>query len=264
MSNLMKHRWFELRHQPVFILTIVICYAFSFFLVGMVGEHYMTDSPMVAGVTQDWMGLFMNSTADMIFPLLIIGGTFTSMILGQQFTTRTVNLEIAAGHSRKNVFASQSIIGFAVINITVLPAIIIGSLFWVGRVPMPLAAVVFPYLIRVIVLLSLLNSSLFSACILFMVLFRDTAKTMAVSALFLFFVCFAVPMFEESLAKAPGTLYPISPTLPLYLNPAFLVRYVLYSTLTPAQGILSAVIAIGWSAVFLGAAYCIFRRCELK
>lgn len=264
MSNLMKHRWFELRHQPAFGLTLAICYAFSLFLIGTVGDHYRTDPPMVAGVTPDWMGLFMNATADCIFPLMIISGTFTAMMLGQQFSSRTVDLEISSGHSRTEIFASQSIVGFAMINLTILPAILIGCLLWADRVPMPSAAVAFPYLIRVLFLLLLLNCSLFSACILFVVLFRDTAKTMAVSALFLLIVCWTMPMLEQPLAKAPGTLYPLMPTLSLYLHPAFLMRYVLYSTLTPAQGVWSAGIAIGWSALFLGATYCVFRRCELK
>lgn len=224
----------------------------------------MTGSPIVAGVTADWMGLFMNSAADCIFPLTIISGAFTAMMLGQLFSSRTIDLEIAAGHSRKEVFASLSSVGCAVINLTVLSAILIGCLLWVGRVPMPSANVVFPYLIRALFLLFLLNCSLFSACVLFVVLFRDAAKAMASSALFLLLVCWTMPMLEQPLAKAPGTLYPLAPTLSLYLHPAFLLRYVLYSTLTPAQEIWSAGIAIGWSVLFFGGAYCIFRRCELK
>lgn len=264
MSNLMKHRWYELRHQPAFGLTLAICYAFSLFLIGTVGDHYRTDSPMVAGVTPDWTGLFMNATADSIFPLMIISGTFTAMMLGQQFSNRTVDLEISAGHSRKEIFASQSIVGFAVINITVLPAILIGCLLWAGRVPMPSAAAAVPFLVRAMLLLLLLNCSFFSACILFAVLFRDTAKTMAVSALFLLIACWTMPMLEAPLARTPGAVYPLTPTLALYLHPAFLMRYALYVPLTPAQVLWTAGVAAGWSALFLGAAYCIFRRCELE
>jgi ABC-2 type transport system permease protein len=264
MSNLMKHRWYELRHQPIFWLTLAICYAFALFLIGTVGEHYMTDSPMVAGAAHDWMGLFMNAAADSILPLIMISGAFTAAILGQQFSSRTVGLEISAGHSRFEIFASQSIAGFAVINLTVLPAILLGCLCWAGRVPMPSAAVVIPYLIRVFLLLLLLDFSAFSACILFLVIFRDTAKTMAVSALFLLIATWIMPALEQPLAKAPGAIYPLAPTLPLLLHPAFLMRFVLYSTLTPLQGLWSAGVAAGWSAFFLVIAYCVFRKCELK
>jgi ABC-2 type transport system permease protein len=264
MSNLMKYRWFELRHQPAFYLLIAICYAFSLFLIGAVGEHYMTDTPMVAGVTRDWSGLFMNAAADLIFPLTILSGTFTAMLLGRQFSSRNIDLEIAAGHSRSEVFFSLSLIGFAVVNLAVLPAIPVGCLVWAGRIPMPSAGAFLPYLIRVLLLLMLLNCALFSACILFAVVFRDTARSMAVSALFLLTACWTMPMLQERLPKAPGTLYPKEPTLALYLHPAFLMRYSLYSTLTPHEVLWSCAVAVGWIVLFLSAAYCIFRRCELK
>ena len=264
MENLMKHRWFEIKHNPIFWMTFAICCAFTLFLIGGVGKHYLTDSPMVAGVSYNMQGLFMASTADCIFPLLIISGVFTSMILSQQFSSRTIDQEIAAGHSRTEIFFSQCIIGFAVPNITILLAIFIGCLRWAGSIPMVSAEIIIPYLARVVILLFLLNFSLFSACILFAVLFRDTAKTMAVSALFLLIACWTMPALQAPLTKAPGTLYPVSPTLPLLLHPAFLMRYVLYSTLTFTQGIEAAGVAIGWAALFLSAAYCEFRQCELK
>ena len=264
MNNLIKHRWFEIRHNPIFWMTFAICCVFTIFLIGVEGKHYLTDTPMVAGVSYNMQGLFMASTADCIFPLLIISGAFTAMMLGQQFSSRTINQEIAAGHSRAEIFLSQCMVGFVVPNITILLAIFIGCLRWVGSIPMPSAEEIIPYVVRAIILLLLLNFSLFSACILFVVLFRDTAKTMAVSALFLLIACWTMPALEQPLTKAAGTLYPITPTLPLLLHPAFLMRYVLYSTLTFAQGIAAAGVAIGWIILFLSIAYCTFRRCELK
>lgn len=264
MNNLIKHRWFELRHNPILWMTFAICCVLTLLLIGVTGEHYLTDSPMVAGVSHDWLGLFMNSTADCIFPLLMISGAFTSMMLGQQFSSRTIDQEIAAGHSRAELFFSHCMVGFVVPGTTVLLAIVIGCLRWVGSFPMPSAEAAIPYFFRVVVLLPLLGFSLFSACILFVVLFRDTAKTMAVSALFLLIACWTMPALEQSLPKAPGTLYPITPTLPLLLHPAFLMRYVLYSTLTFTQGIEAAGVAVGWAVLFLSVAYCVFRRCELK
>lgn len=264
MSNLMKHRWFELRHNGIFWLTFVICFAFTLVVIGTIGDHYMTDAPMVAGVTHDWLGLFQNSAADCLLPLLIISGTFTALILGQQYSNRTINQEIAAGHSRAELFASQCVIGFTVPNLTVLSAVLVGCLCWAGRVPMPSASEAFPFLMRVLALLLLLDFSLFSACMVFVVLFRDTSKTMAVSALFLMVTCWTMPALEQSLTKAPGTIYPLVPTTVLLLHPAFLIRYALYSNLSLSQGLMSAGVAVGWSVLFLCCAYCIFRRCELK
>ena len=99
-------------------------------------------------------------------------------------------------------------------------AILVGCLCWAGRVPMPSASEALPFLVRVLVLLLLLDFSLFSACMVLVILFRDTAKTMALSALFLMVVCWTMPALEQSLAKAPGTIYPLVPTTVLLLHPA--------------------------------------------
>ncbi len=261
MSNIIKYRYFELKHNRILWLTFFICVAFAFILIG---PHYLTEEPMVPGITNDLQGLFMASTADCIFPLLIISGAFTAMMLGQQFTDRTIDLEITAGHSRVEIFADQCFVGFIVPNITIILSILIGCLRWAGSIPIPLSATAILFFARAVIFLMLLNFSLFSACILFAVLFRDTAKTMAVSAFFLLIVCWTMPALEQPLTKAPGTLYPVTPSLPLLLHPAFLMRFVLYSKLTFAQGAWVAGVAAGWSILFLGIAYCIFRRCELK
>lgn len=259
MSNLIKYRCFELRHNLILRLMFLICVVFAWILIS---PHYLTDPPMVPGIPNNMQGLFMASAADCIFPLLIISGAFTAMMLGRQFSDRTVDLEISAGHSRKELFAVQCLEGFVLPGVTVLLALFLGCLHWVGS--LSISGTSISLIARTVLLFLLLCFSLFSACILFAVLFRDTAKTMAVSAFFLLIACWTMPAMEQPLAKLPGTLYPVSPSLPLLLHPAFLMRYVLYPTLTLGQGIWAAGVAVGWSILFLGTAYCIFRRCELK
>lgn len=259
MSNLIKYRCFELRHNLILWLMFLICVVFAWVLIS---PHYLTDPPMIPGIPNNMQGLFMASAADCIFPLLIISGAFTSMMLGRQFSDRTIDLEIAAGHSRAAIFTVHCCAAFVIPGATVLLAILIGCLRWAGSVP--LSGGELSFFVRAILLLLLLSFSLVSSCILFAVIFRDTAKTMAVSAFFLLIACWSMPAIQQPLTKVPGTLYPTVPSLPLLLHPAFLMRYVLYPALTPGQGIWSAVIAAMWSALFLGAAYCIFRHRELK
>ncbi|MFD1176713.1 ABC transporter permease subunit [Paenibacillus puldeungensis] len=264
MSNLLKHRWYEIRHNPIFWITLAVCCAFALLVTNFTGLKYLTDPPMVVGISYNIQGFFSALTADIIFPLLIISGAFTAMMLGQMYSERTIDQEIAAGHSRISIFASQCIIGFAVPNIAVFLAIFSGCLRWVGSIPAPSAGEMLPYLFRVIILLLLLNFSLFSVCTFIVVLFRDTAKTITISALFLLVACWTMPALEQVAPHVHGTLYTNAPSLSLLLHPAFLMRYVLYSTLTPLQGLWSAGVAIGWTVLFLGIAYCVFRRCELK
>lgn len=204
MSNLIKHRWFEIRHNPVFWLMFSACCAFALFDIGGGGFSYVTGTPMVAGVTRDWKGLFMNSAADCIPPLLIIGGTLAAMMLSRQFSGRTVDQEVAAGHGRIEILASECAAGFAVPGVPVLISLFAGCLCWAGRLPMPSAPEAAPYFVRVAVLLLLLIFSLSSACIFFVALFRDTAKTTAASALFLTAVCWTMAALEQPLAKIPG------------------------------------------------------------
>jgi len=219
---------------------------------------------MVAGISYDIQGFFSALTADAIFPLLIISGAFTAMMLGQIFSDRTIDQEITAGHSRKSIFVSQCITGFFVSNIAVFLAILVGCLRWAGSIPYPSAGEMLPYLFRSVVLLILLNFSRFSACILIVILMRDIAKTITTSALFLLVACWSMPAVEQTVPQVHGTLYTIYPSLPLLLHPAFLMRYALYSTLTPFQGLWTAGVALGWTILFLGIAYCMFLRCELK
>ena len=261
MSNLFKCRWFTLRHNRILWMTCLICFVFA---IVIIGPHYLTDAQMVAGASNNFQGLFMASTADCIFPLLIISGTFTVMILGRQFSDRTVGQEIAAGHSRMEIFLSECLVGFILPGATSLLAILLGCIRWVGCMPLSPILTAVPYFVRTILLLLILSFSLFSPCILFLMLFRDAVKAMAASAFFLFFLCFIMAASLGSSAIVPGTAYTVAPTLPLLLNPDFLMRYVLYSTLTPAQGLWAVCVAVVWMALFLSMAYGIFRRCELK
>lgn len=264
MSNLLKHRWFEIRHNPILWITIAVCCAFTLLVTNFTGLKYLTDPPMAAGISYNIQGYFTALAADIIFPLLIISGAFTAMMLGNLFSDRTIDHEITAGHSRESIFVSQCVIGFAVPNIAVFSAILVGCLRWAGSLPTPSAWEMLPYLLRVVALLLALNFSLFSACILIVVLFKDAAKTITISSLYLLIACWTMPALLQTVSQVNGTLYTNKPSILLLLHPAFLMRYVLYSTLTLKQGIWSFGVAIGWTAIFLGIAYCIFRRCELK
>ena len=264
MGNLLKHRWFEIRHNSILWITIGVCCLFTFLVTSFTGLNYLTDPPMIAGVSYNMQGFFSALTADIIFPLLIISGAFTTMMLGQMFSDRTIDQEISAGHSRKSIFLSYCFVGFIVPNSAVFLSIFVGCLRWVGRIPSPSIKEMLPYLLQAVSLLLLLNFSLFSVCILIVVFFRDAAKAITVSALFLLVICWTMPALEQMVPQVPGTLYTVNPSFLLLLHPAFLMRYVLYSILTPGQGLWSAGVAIGWTLLFLGVAYGIFRRCELK
>lgn len=264
MSNLLKHRWFEIKYNPIFWITLTLCCGFTLLVTNLVGLNYLTDPPMVAGVSYDLKGFFASLTADAIFPLLIISGAFTAMMLGQLFSNRTIDQEIAAGHSRVSIFASYCVIGFAIPNLAVFLAIFVGCLRWAGNIPSPSAGAMILYLTHVIILLLLLNFSLFSACIFIIVLCRDTSKTITISALFLLITCWTMPALEQAAPHVQGALYTNEPSLALLLHPAFLMRYVLYATLTPQQGLWAAGVSLGWTILFLGIAYAVFRRCEIK
>lgn len=271
MSNLLKHMWFELRHNPVFWVTLTVCFTFMLFLTGTVVMSFSTDPSVPTSAACDWLNLFKNSATEGILPLITISGTSVVLMFGQKFSSRTINQEITAGHSRGEIFASLCIVGFVVLSSTVLLSVIAGCLCWAGKFPMPSAEIAIPYFLRILFLLPILSFSFFSACMIFVVCFRDTAKATVFSACFLFtaVILMAVTLtaiLKPYLAATPGAFGSVvsAPPLSLFLQPTFLIWYVLYSTLAPAQGIQAAGVAIGWTALFLSIAYCVFRRCELK
>lgn len=261
MSNLMKYEWYELRHNSILWLAIVVLCVFGFLIIG---PGYLEGPPMVPNTPKNIQGIFMASAADSTYLFLIIAGAFTAMLLGQQFSNRTIDNELAAGHSRAEIFAARSIICFIVPNVAILLALFMGILRCSFTVPWPSALEAIPYFARTIGLLLLLNFSLASACIFFVVLFRDTAKSMAISAVFLLLACWTMPALQQTAVMVPGTLYTNTPGIALLLHPAFLMRYILRPNLSLAQGVEAIAVAIGWSIVFQSSAYCVFRRCELK
>ena len=261
MNNLLKCQWYQLKHNSLFWLTIAIPLIFALIIIQ---PAYLKDAPMVPDIPHNLQGLFMAATADCIFPLLIIAGAFTAMLFGQQFSGRTIDCEISAGHNRSTIFISRCIVSFILLNAAVLIAILIGCIrcaFWISW---PSVSEVVPYFIRTILLLSLLDFSLFSACIFFAVLFKDAAKTMAVSALFLLIACWFMAGLLQYTSKVPGTLYTNTPGLALLIHPAYLMREVLQIKLNLQSCIEAVAVSIGWMALFLGSGYCVFRRSELK
>ena len=260
MSNLLKYEWYELRHNLIFWLTMVIPCALG---IIMFGPDYLGNDPLVPDIPHNIQGIFMATAADGIIPLLIITGAFTAMLFGQQFSNRVIDHEIAAGHSRIAIYTSRCIVGFIVPNVAILLALLLGCIRCSFSIPLPSTQSI-PYFIRTIAMLLLLNFSLISICIFLVMLFRDTAKSMAISALFLLIICWFMAGLLQTANLAPGTAYTNTPGLALLFHQAYLIRHVLRPHLTLVEGLEAIAVTVGWITVFLGGGYCVFRRCELK
>lgn len=260
MGNLLKYEWYGLRHNPVFWLIMAVSCVFG---ILMFGPDSLENTPMVPGIPYDLQGIFMSITADGSCPILIIAGAFTAMLLGQRFSDRTIDHEITAGHSRISIYASQCMVGLIVPNTALLLALLAGCLRCSLSVPLPSVETI-PYFIRTVGMLSILGFSLVSACVFFVVLFRDTSKSMAISALFLLVACWMMAALLQTSAIVPGTVYTDTPGLALLLHPAYLIRYILQTNLSLAQGVEAMSVAVGWSTLFLCSGYYIFRRYEQR
>lgn len=76
--------------------------------------------------------IFNGMVYDSTFLLIIISGIL-ALILGQEFSKRTINLEISAGHSRKRIFTSKIISYLIAFNVMALVYPVGGCIKEFGR-----------------------------------------------------------------------------------------------------------------------------------
>lgn len=181
--------------------------------------------------------------------LLILMSSILALILGQEFSYRTVDLEITAGHSRKSIFISKVITYLIAFNVMALVYPIAGCIrefFRFGFID----GGNFIYQATKAVLYSLLlNSATFFIAIWICFSLRNSAKAIAVTA---------VTTFVLSLYLGFGMM--------LKFPVAFLPTYQIREAVTSIAIFQPFPILIGivWVVALLILSWCSFRKCELK
>ena len=100
MNNLLKMEKYQLSHNIFYWCGLIGIFLIGFFTA----DTYVPEAmgPM-GGAATSLADIFNGMVYDSTF-LLIIISSILALILGQEFSSRTIDLEVNAGHSRKTIF----------------------------------------------------------------------------------------------------------------------------------------------------------------
>ena len=116
MSNLLKMERYQLSHNFLYWCGMVGIFLIGFFTA----ETYVPEvMGTTGGAATSLADIFNGMVYDSTF-LLILMSSILALILGQEFSYRTVDLEITAGHSRKSIFFSKVITYLIAFNVMAL------------------------------------------------------------------------------------------------------------------------------------------------
>ena len=113
MNNLLKMERYQLVHNRVYWGGILGVFLLGFITADTYVPEVMGPS---GGAAQSLVDIFNGMVYDSTF-LLILICSILSLILGQEFTWRTISQEICVGHTRQQIFASKIISYLAAFNI---------------------------------------------------------------------------------------------------------------------------------------------------
>ena len=116
MNNLLKMEKYQLSHNIFYWCGLIGIFLIGFFTA----DTYVPEAmgPM-GGAATSLADIFNGMVYDSTF-LLIIISSILALILGQEFSSRTIDLEVNAGHSRKTIFFAKVISYLIAFNILAL------------------------------------------------------------------------------------------------------------------------------------------------
>ena len=229
MGNLLKMERYQLSHNFFYWCGIIGIFLMGFLTADTYVSEVMGPSGGKAASLAD---IFNGMVYDSTFLLIIISGIL-SLILGQEFSHRTIDLEISAGHSRKAIF--------------IYP--LAGCIREFFRFGMDDARVIFYNVVKAVVYSCLLNSVVFLIAILVCCCLRSSVKAVAVTV---------VVTFVLSLYLGYGMML----ELPVDFLPIYQIRM---AVSTDAFFQLTAVLnGVIWGSLLIVPAWIKFHQCDLQ
>ena len=245
MNNLLKMERYQLFHNFFYWCGLIVV----FFMGFLTADTYILEvmGPN-GGAAASLVNIFNGMVYDSTF-LLVIISSILSLILGQEFSCRTLNLEVSAGHSRKEIFASQIIVYLIAFNIMALVYPVAGCVREFGRFGIADAAELFYNIAKAMVYSFLLNSAVFLVAMLICYCLQSSLKAVAVTAIIIFVL---------SLYLGYGMM--------LKLPVAFLPTYQIREAVSTGELFQLAAILIGvvWMSILICLSWMRFRKCDLK
>lgn len=162
MDKLLKLEKYQLLHNSIYWCGMIGIFILGFFTADTYVTEVMGSTEEIASSLAD---IFNGMVYDSTF-LLIIMSAILALILGQEFSKRTINLEVSAGHSRKQIFTSKIISYLIAFNLMALVYPVSGCIREFGRFGVADVGMFFYNIIKAIIYSCLLNSAIFLIAIL--------------------------------------------------------------------------------------------------
>ena len=245
MSNLLKMERYQLSHNFLYWCGMVGIFLIGFFTA----ETYVPEvMGTTGGAATSLADIFNGMVYDSTF-LLILMSSILALILGQEFSCRTVDLEITAGHSRKAIFFSKVITYLIAFNLMAFVYPIAGCIREFSRFGFFDGGNFIYQAAKAVLYSLLLNSATFFIAIWICFSLRNSAKAIAVTA---------VTTFVLSLYLGFGMML----KFPVAFLPTYQIREAVTSTAIFQP--FPILIGIVWVVTLLILSWCSFRKCELK
>ncbi|MEK4325677.1 ABC transporter permease [Paenibacillus sp. FSL R7-0297] len=248
MNNLMQMEWYRIKYNKFFVGCALLSIIYGLFA----SKSYIADLT----THKDAIGIFYAMVYDSTV-WLVLFSAIVALMIGHDFTNRTIHLEVVAGHSRIKIFFSKCLIYLAVFNLLMLLGPVVGSIrmsFQLGWGDSWNHDAL--YILRVILFSLLLNSAVFSVCIFFAFIFKDSAKTVSVSMIVLFISAMCIAY------AGPMGWYDVVPWLRFL--PMNQIRASLAYSLSLVQATEIALSGIVYLLLFIALSFQRFNTCELK
>lgn len=248
MKDLLKKEGYYLMHNTIFHICLLISICCGIFT----SNSYIYD----LGVRKDAIGIFDAMTYDSTVWLVVFSAIMT-LLIGQEFTQRTISHEIFAGHSRTTIFLSKCFIYDIVFNLLMILFPISGSLsmfFTLGIQENGLLSIL--HILKVLSFSILFNSAVLSICIFIVFCFKDIAKSITVAVIILFFSALLIAYGNPLgwFIKVPF----------LRFLPMNQIRIILQDTLSVTQIFEALISGSMWIFLFITITLFKFQKCELK
>lgn len=202
----------------------------------------------MGGAATSLADIFNGMVYDSTF-LLIIISSILALILGQEFSSRTIDLEVNAGHSRKTIFFAKVISYLIAFNIMALVYPVAGCIRESVRFGITEAGNLCYQVSKAILYSLLLNSATFLIAIWIVFWLRSSARAIAVTALVTFVL---------SLYLGYGMMF----DLPVAFLATYQIREAVFSVTYFLPWAIS--VSVVWIVALITFSWISFRKCELK
>lgn len=245
MHNLLKMERYQLWHNRLYWGSLA-----GVFLIGLLtAETYVPELMGPGGeAARSLNDIFNGMVYDSTF-LLIFISSILALVLGKEFSGRTIDQEICAGHTRRAIFTSKIITYLAAFNLMAVVYPIGGCVREYVRFGLADGGAFFYNVIKAVIYSFVANSAVFLIAILFCCLLQSAVKAAAVTA----GVLFALSLYlgYGMMLKLPVSFLPIFQIREAIMSKDFLVG--------PAF-----LVSLGWGVVLIALSWRRFAKCDLK